>query len=369
MSEAPQAALALATHALDGPLAPGAAGSALPALGIDSFAAPERLPWLLLLAALALLLAARMQPASIAWPALPELRTAGARVLEPMRALAWVLRAAALACLAFVLADPVSLHRAPPEPGFGLDLVLVLDTSGSMRALDAEVELEARTRLELAKQVVSRFAAARVAEGDRVGLVVFGNTAFTQCPLTSDGRLLLAALERVEVGMAGESTALGDALALAAKRAQAATDGAGKLVVLLTDGRNNTGGIPPDIASDLAAQAGVRVHTVGIGTAGAKVAMAVREGGAARGLKFERHDPDFDTLRKIAAATGGRFFGASRSPDLAAVYQEIDAIERAPRPLPPRVRQRGRAEPLLAGTGLLLAGELMLARVLRRRIP
>ena len=97
--------------------------------------------------------------------------------------------------------------------------------------------------------------------------------------------------------------------------------------------------------------------------------MAVKEGGAARGLKFERHDPDFDTLEAVAATTGGRFFRAHRSPDLEAVYSEIDAIERAPRPLPPRVRQRGRAEPLLAIAGLFLTSELTLARVLRRRIP
>lgn len=343
--------------------------SILPALGIDSFAAPERLIWLAIAIGLGLVLAARTRPGAIAWPGLAELRSAGARRFEPMTALAWLLRAVTLGCLALVLADPVALHRGPPEPGFGLDLVLVVDTSGSMLALDAEVELEARTRLDLAKQVVSRFAAQRVEEGDRVGLVVFGESAFTQCPLTSDGALLASALQRVEVGMAGESTALGDALALAAKRAQAAADGSGRLIVLLTDGRNNAGGVPPDIASELAAAAGVRVHTVGIGTAGAEVAMAVKDGGAARGIKFERHDPDFSTLDRVARRTGGSFFKASRSPELEAIYQEIDEIERAPRPLPPRIRQRGNAEPLLALAGLFLTSEIAFARVLRRRIP
>lgn len=341
----------------------------LPWLGIDSFEASAWLPWLAIGVVAALVFAIRARPDAIAWPGLEEIRSAGARSFEPMKLLSWTLRAIALACLALVLADPVALHRAPPEAGFGLDLMLVLDTSGSMRALDAEVELEARTRLDLAKQVVARFAAERVEEGDRVGLVVFGNTAFTQCPLTSDGGLLASALERVEVGMAGEATALGDALALAMKRVQAASDGSGRLVVLLTDGRNNAGGVPPDIASALAADAGVRVHTVGIGTGGAEVAMALKKGAAAQGLVFERHDPDLETLAQIAAATGGRFFRANRSPELAAVYEEIDAIERTPRPLPPRIRQRGRAEPLLAMAGLFLGSEIALARVLRRRIP
>jgi Ca-activated chloride channel family protein len=349
--------------------APDAAGSVLPWLGVDSFEAVGWLPWLAIAIVAALFVAMRTRPDAIAWPGLEEVRSAGARSVEPLQLLAFALRAAALACLAGVLADPVALHRGPPEPGSGLDLMLVLDTSGSMRALDAEVELEARTRLDLAKRVVSRFAAERVAEGDRVGLIVFGKSAFTQCPLTSDGRLLAAALERVEVGMAGEATALGDALALAMKRAQAASSGSGRLVVLLTDGRNNSGGVPPDVASELAAEAGVRVHTVGIGTGGAEVAMAVKQGAAAQGLKFERHDPDLETLEQIAAATGGRFFRANRSPELAAVYEEIDAMERAPRPLPPRIRQRGRAEPLLAFAGGLLCCEIALARVLRRRIP
>lgn len=343
--------------------------AALPWLGIDSFQLLGWLPLLCLAALIAFWLSLRAKPEAIAWPGLEELRSAGARSLEPMRIGAWLLRAFALACLGLVIADPVALHRAPPEAGLGLDLMLVLDTSGSMRALDAEVELEARTRLELAKRVVSRFARERVEDGDRVGLVVFGKTAFTQCPLTSDGKLLTAALDRVEVGMAGEATALGDALALATKRAQAATDGSGRLVVLLTDGRNNAGGVPPDVASALAADAGVRVHTVGIGTAGTEVAMAVRSGGAAQGLKFERHDPDLESLQRIADATGGRFFRANRSPELAAVYEEIDAIERAPRPLPPRIRQRGRPEPLLALAGCLLGSEIVFARVLRRRIP
>ena len=97
--------------------------------------------------------------------------------------------------------------------------------------------------------------------------------------------------------------------------------------------------------------------------------MAVRPGRAGRGLQFERHDPDLETLQGIAAKTGGRFFRATRSPELRAVYDEIDAMERAPRPLPPRIRQRGRPEPLLALAGCLLTTEIALARILRRRIP
>jgi Ca-activated chloride channel family protein len=200
--------------------------------------------------------------------------------------------------------------------------------------------------------------------------VVFGESAFTQCPLTSDGGILSATLARVKAGMAGEATALGQALALAVKRALGAGGGSegtsGRLVVLLTDGRHNAGAISVEVASELASASGVRVHTVAIGSdAGAEVPVEGR-GGA---LHLERHDVDAETLARVAEATGGRFFRARRSADLAAVYAEIDALERTPRARPARVRKVDRPEPLLALAGALLLGELALARVLFRRLP
>jgi Ca-activated chloride channel family protein len=226
-----------------------------------------------------------------------------------------------------------------------------------------------QTRLALAKQVVSRFAGHRVAEGDRVGLVVFGSTAFTQCPLTSDGALLSSALERVDVGIAGEATALGDALALAVKRAPKSDTAAGRVVVLLTDGRSNAGSIPIEVASALAAGDNLRVHTVGIGTGGEEVAVAMRSARGEQRLRFERHDTDPETLRQIARVTGGRYFSATRSSDLRAVYREIDDFERVERPLPPRIQQTLHAEPLLATAGALVVMEILLASILRRRVP
>jgi Ca-activated chloride channel family protein len=239
-----------------------------------------------------------------------------------------------------------------------------------MRALDAEAAESPRTRLELAREVVARFALHRVASGDRVGLVVFGTTAFTHCPLTSDGRLLRAALERTEPGMAGEATALGDALALAVKRLHGASGAeapaAGRLIVLLTDGRSNADNVPPAVAATLAAQLGIRVHTVGIGGEG-EVAMATRGGG--RSLETSRQDLDAETLAQIAAATGGRFFRARGSADLSAVYEAIDRSERPERDAPVERLGEPAPEPLLAGAGLLLGLELLAARIALRRIP
>lgn len=342
--------------------------------GIDAFEAPGWLAGCLLLGVLAVGLAALRRPAALGLPAAREARAARAHRGDPVRGAALLLRAGALATLAAVLAAPIGVTVAPPEPGLGLDLVLVVDASGSMRALDARDSGGQRTRLELAREVVARFAEQRAAEGDRVGLVVFGESAFTQCPLTSDGALLAAALSRVEAGMAGEATALGDALGLAVKRALAGVgsgphEPAGRVIVLLTDGRHNAGALSVEAAMILAAAEGLRVHTVAIGTAGEEVAMAAEPGRATGAPRFERHDVDTEALVRVANSTGGRFFQARRSSDLEAVYAEIDALERVTRPLPERLRRTERPEPLLALAGGLLLGEVALARVGRRRLP
>lgn len=353
--------------------------------------APERfgfepgLPLALgLAAALAVLVLAfarrRRAPRALAWPALAEARAAGARRGDPLALLAAALRAVALAALAFALAGPTRRGEHPPETRPGLDLVLVLDASASMRALDAEVDGVWRPRIELAREVVARFAQARASAGDRVALVAFGDTAFTLCPLAGDGALLAAALARVEAGMAGNATALGDALALAVKRAAGGSRGGadalvegptatpreGRLVVLLTDGRSNAGAVPVEVAAALARASATRVHAVGIGTRG-EVAMASPSGG--RELRLARHDLDEDTLRAVAAASGGRYFEARSSADLAAVYAEIDALERAEREAPARGSGEPRPEPFLAAACLALALELGVARGVARRVP
>lgn len=350
----------------------GALGPWLEAVGIDALARPGWLFVLLPAALLAFVLALRVGAPAIAWPDVHEARRAGARSFDGLRGAGLLLRLGALAALALALAGPVGVHRAPPEPGYGLDMTLVVDASGSMRALDATIGGQPRTRLDLARTAVKRFAEQRAAEGDRVALVVFGDRAFTQCPLTNDGELLGAALERIEAGMAGEATALGEALALALKRAAGAAGpvpgaegpAAGRLVVLLTDGRHNAGAVSVEVATSLAATAGIRVHTVAIGSAGDDVPMQSTGGRA-----VERHDVDGEALRKIADATHGRFFAARRLGDLELVYHEIDALERVARTLPPRVRHADRPEPLLALAGGFVLCEIAALRVLRRRLP
>jgi Ca-activated chloride channel family protein len=346
--------------------------AALERFGVQGLAHPLGGVLAGLLALLAWWAMARARPASFEWSGVAEARRAGARRFDWLRGVSLGLRLGALLALALLFAGPEGVHRAPPEPGLGLDMTLVVDTSGSMRALDTQVAGTWRTRLDLARDVVARFAGQRAAEGDRIALVVFGESAFTQCPLTSDGAVLQAALERVEAGMAGEATALGQALALAVKRALAGGTGwtgapePGRVVVLLTDGRHNAGAISVEVATELASSSGVRVHTVAIGSQGNAPVPVEGRGGV---LHLERHDLDAPTLTRIAEATGGRFFRARRGRDLSAVYAEIDALERAPRARPARVRKVGRPEPFLALAGIFLLGELTLARVLFRRLP
>jgi Ca-activated chloride channel family protein len=313
----------------------------------------------------------RARPA-LGWPALPEARAAGARFFDPVALATGLLRAAAGLLLVGALAGPMGSEQEVRLRHDGLDLVLAIDASGSMRALDTEQENRPETRLALAKEVVARFARHRVAEGDRVALVVFGERAFTQCPLTTDGALLASALDQVHAGMAGEATALGDALALSVKRAGgepgafSGTPSAGRLVVLLTDGRSNAGKVPPEIAMGLATRHRVRVHTVGIGSEG-QVAMSDGRGG--RRLELERHDLDPEQLRRIATSAGGRFFEARSSGDLESVYREIDRLERVEREAPPRLLGAPVPEPFLATAGGLIALQILLARIVARRVP
>ena len=142
---------------------------------------------------------------------------------------------------------------------------MAVDTSGSMRALDFQIEGKRVTRLEAVKKVVGEFIANR--PQDRIGLVVFGEEAFTQCPLTLDHDILLSFLDRATIGMAGDATAIGSALGVSVQRMKDLKSKS-KIVVLLTDGRNTAGRIPPEKAAEIAKTFSIKVYTVGVGTEG-----------------------------------------------------------------------------------------------------
>ncbi len=284
--------------------------------------------------------------------------------------LPWVvsvaLRVGALGLVAVTAARPVGLVAENPASGSGVDLVIALDASGSMLALDGELDGRQVTRIELAKRVVADFVRAR--GGDRIGLVVFGEHAFTQCPLTVDHRLVLEALDRVEVGVVGDATAVGEAIGLATRRLRVAggPDDARRIVVLVTDGRHNSGKLAPKTAADLARLDGVRIHAVGIGSEGL---VPFAQPGAEAPMRFERVDLDRETLQLVAGTTGGRFFHARKPEDLRAVAEAIDRLEARPRAQAPRFRHASLAPLTLSLALAMLFAEAALAHGLLRRLP
>lgn len=228
-----------------------------------------------------------------------------------------VLRMAALALGIVALARPQVQDVIRTRTAEGIDIMLALDTSSSMRAEDFRPN-----RFEAAQAVAGSFVEGRVS--DRVGLIVFAAEAYTQVPLTLDYDFLKRMLERVSIGVVEDGTAVGTALATAVNRLKE-TEAESKVVVLLTDGRNNRGEIDPATAAEIASTIGVRVYAIGVGAAGAG------SDSLPRGHREERQPGeagvDEQMLRTVASTTGGRYFSASSKEALQRIYGEIDAME------------------------------------------
>ncbi len=224
-------------------------------------------------------------------------------------------------CLA--LSGPQMGRYAKRVETEGIDIMLAIDTSRSMNAMDFSIGGGNVTRLEAIKRVVRDFVEQR--EGDRIGMVVFGEDAFSQCPLTIDYGMLLYYLEKLEVGIAGDATAIGTAIALCVKKLQS-IPGKSKIIILLTDGRNNFGRATPSMAAEIASLYGIKVYTIGVGDRD-KVPFLV-DNAHGKTLAYGEVDLDEETLRKIAGFTGGRYFNAGKTSVLSDIFQEINSIER-----------------------------------------
>lgn len=248
--------------------------------------------------------------------------------LKPARSLAWrrvllVMRCAAMSLLIMALARPQSGTTSTEIITEGVDIMLCLDTSGSMNALDFQLENKRVNRLQVVKKVVDEFIRGR--QNDRIGMVVFAEEAFTQCPLTLDYGVLLSFLDRLEIGMAGDTTAIGSALATCVKRLKDLKSKS-KIIILLTDGRNNTGTISPATAADIAKTHGIKVYTIGVGTEGEAPFLVDSLFG--KHYVYQKVDLDEETLKEIARKTGGRYFRATNTEALKTIYQQIDKMEK-----------------------------------------
>jgi Ca-activated chloride channel family protein len=283
-------------------------------------------PWyLLLLLALPWLVWRARRPATRR-PALLWVRSRGGFAA---RMAAWPLQViAALPWLALLLG---LLAFARPQEGLkqtetetrGVDIMLALDLSPSMQALDMA---NTQNRLKVAKSAAKEFIRSR--EHDRIGIVAFAGTAFTQCPLTLDHEVLLELLDGLDFGMAEDGTAIGMGLATAVARLKESRTPS-KVIVLLTDGQNNRGEIDPATGAELARAYGIRVYTVLVGRGGV-VPVPFDDPVFGRRIQMVRMDVDDASLRDIAARTGGRFYRATDSDALTSIYNSIDQLERAP---------------------------------------
>ncbi len=206
----------------------------------------------------------------------------------------------------------------------GINIILAVDLSGSMAALDFRRRGKIINRLEAVKGVVENFVQKRT--GDRIGLVVFGTNAYTQLPLTRDYNTIVSILNRLEIGMAGKSTAIGDAIGISLKRLED-IHSKSNIIILLTDGSSNAGELPPDTAAEIAAEKKVKIYTVGVGTRG-KAPFLVRHPIFGDQYVYQETEMDEDTLRRTADKTGGMHFRAEDTEGLEKIYETIDKLEK-----------------------------------------
>jgi Ca-activated chloride channel family protein len=223
-------------------------------------------------------------------------------------------------CLTGALMAPQLVDQLAPFQDKGYDLMLAVDLSQSMRALDYTKDNQPVGRLDVVKSVVDDFVIQR--QGDRIGLVLFGSNAYLHVPLTLDVVSVQKMLDNAQAGEAGDQTAIGDAIGLAVSNLRNRPEKS-RVIILLTDGGDNASTIPPLEAAKLAHEYGIRIYTIGVGTQG--LVSIPDQSGAIGTAQF---DLDEGLLQKIATITGGSYFRASDTQALRKVYAQINALEK-----------------------------------------
>ena len=324
-------------------------------------------PWLLLTllvvpaALIRSWMAGRRAKASLRYPDLGLVSGIRPSLALRARHLTTGMRLMALALLALAFARPQAGAAQEEILTRGIDIVLAVDNSTSMAAED----LKPRNRLAVAKEAVARFIAGR--KNDRIGLVVFAGRGYTRCPLTLDYDILQQLLGQVEMATQDEGTAIGMGIVTAINRLRD-SDAKSRVIVVLTDGRNNRGEIDPSTAAELAQSLGIRIHTVGVGTKG-EAPYPIQDPFFGKRYVYLRADIDEETLTQVAQLTGGKYFRATDTESLEEILRQVDAMEQTDVKVRHYVRYSELFPWLLApGLGLLL-GEAALAATRLRRIP
>ncbi|HBR15831.1 MAG TPA: aerotolerance regulator BatA [Candidatus Omnitrophica bacterium] len=277
----------------------------------------------------------------------------------------WLARACVLILFLLGLARPQSPLEETKRATEGIDIVLTVDASGSMAAEDFELEGRRTNRLKVVKDVVADFV--RMRSSDRVGMVAFGGRAYTVCPLTLDYDWLLTNLERVELGVLEDGTAIGSAIVSSLTRLKG-TKAKSKIIILLTDGMNNAGQVDPLKAAKAAQALGVKIYTIGAGTRGL-APFPMQDFFGRTVYQNVKIDLDEELLNQIASVTGGTYYRATDTTSLRRIYEEIDKLEKT------KIEESGYREykelfPLLVlcALGLLVLG-IILENTILLRIP
>jgi Ca-activated chloride channel family protein len=281
-------------------------------------------PWLLAAPLLYLIVRflCREPKSSVAFPSASFLSSLPKSVRQKMRGpILNTLVGIAITSLSVAAARPLKILVVPQERA-SRNIVLVVDASNSMSARDFPTSLGQTTRMEGLKATVAEYVRTR--SRDRIALVVFGNTAYLQSPLTSDTNLVEELVKSIQPRMAGDGTAIGDGLGLALKRLREVKEGT-KAIILMTDGVNTAGQVSPIKAAHIAKDLGIQIHTIGIGVGAAPI-LNQPLGGMLGAPLGPMADFDEKTLKEIATMTGGSYFNASSQEGIREVYKEIEKL-------------------------------------------
>jgi len=286
------------------------------------FASPYFLWLLLVVAGLIFLRFKKKQGRHIKVASLNRMKTITPTIMVRISKLIIGFKILALVFIIVALARPQWGDKKVNVTTEGINIILALDLSESMRALDFKKDNKIVTRLEAVKHVVNDFIMER--EGDRIGMVVFGSNAFTQLPLTRDYNTISFILDRLKIGAAGPSTAIGDAIGISLKRLED-IESKSNIIILLTDGKSNSGELSWQDAAKIAAKRKVKIYTIGVGTKGE--APFLVDGLFGQRYVYQKVDVDLEALKDIANQTDAAFFEATDIAALEQIYQMINRLE------------------------------------------
>lgn len=271
----------------------------------------------------------------------------------------------ALALLIIAAARPQMGKSITRVQASGVDIMLALDVSGSMKAEDMSIGGQRASRVDAVKTVTQAFISRR--PNDRIGVIAFAGRPYLVSPPTLDHDWLMANMDRVQVGMVEDSTAIGSAIAAAARRLRDRS-AKSKILVLLTDGANNSGRISPFTAAEAAKALGIKIYTVGAGSEG-PAPYPIQNAFGGIQYQWVEFDTDLNTLKKIAEMTGGQFFRAADGQSLVKIFREIDQMEKSKAEVTKVSLYRDLFPWLVTVALVLLTLEILLSQTIWKRLP